>query len=777
MRILNHTGLTAAAVSGRTGYPGHSITVVAKALFRLAPGELTELLDDDELAYPIGDVPATEDEEGGEIRYASDFVHYKPRTDLILVGSCHPPGSEPVPSCRVTFQVGQIGRSLQVSGDRWWSGGNVGHRMTDPYPFTRMELSWERAYGGPHCPDNPVGRGNGPILLEDGREAWPLPNIEYPEQLVAAPEDRPIPAGFGPVAMDWTPRRERTGTYDQEWLRSRWPWYPADLDWGFFNASTRDLQPEGYLQGDEDLFLENLHPDEPTFRTRLPGIRVRCFANRLPEAFDSPPRTERERQDWSPPPDEAMDFVEIPLGLDTLWVDADAGRVALVWRGHADVRDENFSGVMDLFLMTEELSEAPAALEECRQAFRALADLEDGIDDEEPAEPAQGEPAASSPEAEDEEEEEEIDLGLAHDPEEQLRKDMERLGIDLDDPPEVTDEDLARSREFFREQGMDDVVALLDELDEPEDAPEEKEPEAPWTRERVLAAYEADETLAGTDLRGLDLSGLALDGADLAGARLAGADLSGTSLVESMLADADLSRARLTSADLSVADLTGSLLEEAKLQKARLDDTVFESARLNHADLTEARGTGATFVGADLSDAVLLGADFSEGDFTGAILDRVDARNATFASAEFDRVRAVEAMFASADLGELRAAGALDLSGANFTQVEAPGSVWSGATLEGAVLAWARLEGADFSDANLRGADFYAAHLREARFDRANLLDARLATADAFEASFAGAELARADLRGGNFYAAEFLDARFWNTETEGANLRMTKYG
>lgn len=810
VNIRNPSGLQTVPIPGRLHHPDHSLTVVAKALFRLEPGQLTELLDDEELGFPTGDVPRNEDDEAEdpEICYPSDFVHFKPRTDLMLVGRCHAPGSEPIPSCRVTFQVGAHGRSLHVFGDRWWTAGGVGRQMTEPEPFTEMDLSWERAYGGPKCPDNPVGRGNEPVELEDGRRVWPLPNVEYPEQLISSPDDRPAPAGFGPMPMGWEPRRSKVGTYDDRWLESRWPWFAEDMDWRLFNAAPLILQPEGFMRGDEEIYLENLHPEEPHFRTRLPGIRVRCFVNELPEGVHPPPPTEKERQEWSPPPREEMTFREIPMSLDTVWVDAEEGLVALVWRGHGPARDQDYEEIRDIFLMAEPLSEPAADLDSCRASFWAHVDEEEGTEEEDEGEAIETVPVgaagaaeegpeategAGHPEGEGEEDEPEVEPPV--DATAKLREDMKAMGIDPDDPPEPTEEEREKAKEFFREKGMDDVVALLEGEEEPEEEPEAPEP--PWSRERVEEQYAENRDLADEDLRGLDLSDMVLEAADLSGADLTGAKLARTKLVDAdltgatlvrvdltdaeltgaSLAESDLTEARLPGADLTGADLTGARMPEANLTGADLTDALLEGAQLQASDLTDAEAGDAVFVEANLSGAVLIRGHFEAADFTGAILDRVDAREASFESAEFGQVRAVEAMLAGANLREIRAADALDLSRANLSQVEATESVWSGATLEEAVLAWAVLDGADFTGANLRGADFYAAHLREARFSKANLLDARLAAADAFEAQFDEADLARGDLRGGSFYAAEFQDVRFHETSTEGADLNMTKHG
>jgi len=809
MKILTSQPLTIAPLAGRLSFPEHTLTVVVKGLFRLDEGRLRHAVPEHELAFPTGDVTEGEPEEGpGSLRYSSDFVHYKPRADLLLVGRCHAPGGGAIPSCPVAFQVGDRRQQLLVTGDRWWSGEGGRVRMTDPTPFTDMPLGWDRAYGGSACPDNPVGRGHEPVVLEDGREAWPLPNIEFPGQRVGAPEDRPTPAGFGPIAMDWTPRHGRSGTYDAAWLRDRWPWFPADLDWGLFNSAPAGMQTDGFLVGDEEVYLENLLAGRPRFQTRLPGIRVRCFVDALPPGVQSPPRTALEREDWQPPSREEMDFREIPLNLDTLWVDTEQELVALVWRGYTEVRDEEFAEIRSLFVHAEPVDQDPAPMEACRRLFWETLDAEEGSEvegavpppfdeaelDANPFGDLEGEAAS---EGGDDDLDEELELPF--DAEAKLRADLEAMGLDPDRPRETTPEEREQAKEVFREVGRDDLVALLelvDAVDEEEEV-EAEPPHVPWSREMVEAAHEAGEPLDDLDLRGLDLSGLdlsgvravgtdltgadlrgvRLEGADLTRARLADADLGGGEVGDAIFLEADFTGARLRSVSAAGADFSSAILARADLTEADLTGAVLEECDLRGAILLRVEARDAVFVSADLSGAQLIRGSFAGADFSEAILAGIDGREAGFQGAEFYRVRAPGAMLAGADLDGLRAADALDFTEANLSQVIAPDSNWSGVTLTRAVLAWAVLDGADFTGANLQGTDFYAAHLRGARFSKADLLDARLATANAFEASFDGANLAGADLREGNFYGAEFLEAHFLETLVDGANLKMTKHG
>jgi hypothetical protein len=230
----------------------------------------------------------------------------------------------------VRITVGPVDKTLMVFGPRAWRRELSGHRgPTEPQSFVSVPITYENAFGGATSKRNPMGRG---IESED------LPRIEDPRRLVISPGDNIHPAGFGPLAAGWQPRADVVGTYDERWLKERWPWFPEDFDYGYFNAAPRDQQVEGFFNGDEGLVFGNLHPEHEIYRTRLPGRRVRCFFH----------ESETDGQQRSR---------EVPLKLDTLWIDLNTEKMVLVWRGNIPVRTIKMKEVDKILAWTELLSE------------------------------------------------------------------------------------------------------------------------------------------------------------------------------------------------------------------------------------------------------------------------------------------------------------------------------------------------------------------------------------------------------------------------------------
>nr|WP_301334573.1 DUF2169 domain-containing protein [Variovorax dokdonensis] len=247
--------------------------VAVKATFDVLPDGSTEVA---QVQPPVLREPAYHGEPGkSSIKYEADLVLTKATTDIIVVGHAHAPSGRPVEQLDAGFRVGPVQKMLRVFGDRRW--GLVG--ATSPLPFTKMPLVYERAFGGVDAmssdPErdwewrNPVGCGYS--IRKDHLDGSTLPNIEAPDRLIRAWDDRPAPAGFGAIGSHWQPRASFAGTYGEDWMKTRQPLLPVDFDERFFQYAPADQQSPEFLIGGESVVALNLSP-RGVLRFRLPRL-------------------------------------------------------------------------------------------------------------------------------------------------------------------------------------------------------------------------------------------------------------------------------------------------------------------------------------------------------------------------------------------------------------------------------------------------------------------------------------------------------------------------
>lgn len=284
--------------------------VVVKASFDIRPDGSLEVAREQP---PVLAVPVHHGKPGhSSLRYESDLVLTKATTDVLVVGHAHAPAGTAVTQADVGFRVGPVQKVLRVWGDRTWGAFGI----SAPQPFTQMPLVYERAYGGVDAqsatPDqdwdwrNPVGVGYATSSAHAA--GLPLPNLEYPDQLIRGWDDRPAPAGFGPIESHWQPRVSFAGTYDDHWMRTRQPLLAQDLDDRYFQCAPQDQQAPEFLRGGEPVVLHGLSP-LGTLRFALPKFYL-GFETRF---TDGSREVHQQRK------------------LHTVILEPDLPRVSLVW--------------------------------------------------------------------------------------------------------------------------------------------------------------------------------------------------------------------------------------------------------------------------------------------------------------------------------------------------------------------------------------------------------------------------------------------------------------
>jgi uncharacterized protein YjbI with pentapeptide repeats len=661
------------------------LSVLAKASFDLAPGALSLTSPEPVLATEVH----FQDNPHRSVRAASDRVPYRPQADVTFVGHAYTPPGRPIAERRVRLGVHRYGaagreslldKELVVRGD----AGDAGSTR----PFERVGLEYEHALGGAGFADNPLGRGVVPGSLP--------PNLLHATNPNLPGCYAPIPSSF-PCRQLLLPEAVRNAA------AQRVPELPEFLaegrafPWGYFSSAPFD-QRLPYLQGNEWLVLEGLHPMLPSLEVQLPRVQTIALVAGLSELG-------------------VPDGGDLALRLDTVRIDGDAGRVVVAWRGFFDLPEP-----------------AERALSMVRVAV--------GVS-------LEGKPWAWGHEAR------EVALSVRHRSSDVLPPptEVEDLG-----PPRSVSAPLSRLRPLPPPPAMvvqtpspemvllaaspawlgtlsadeppPDPLTLLGggladaDLDlggtmvtvggaplPPSPMPFAAKPSEPLSADTFRVAGKArvespqPPSPASSELRarvieavrnGARLSALPLAGADLSLLELAGADFSDADLTGASLVGSHVRGAKFVRACLVRARLSSAVLAEATFARASLDDADLSGADLSGADLARAVGERACFAGAKL-----VGARLGYTRLRGASMERADLSGVTAPHADWSHVTLRDARLAGAGLRGVRLAGA-SLVAAVLDEADLRDTNLEGAHLEGSSHAKARLDGATLEGATFR---------------------------------------------------------------------------
>lgn len=285
----------------------------------------------------------------------------KPRGEVLVTGKCFAPKGKAVPAHEVKVKLGTVDKRLYVFGDRSWKRkGGAFKTISDPKPFTEMDVSYAGAFGGPDYEKNPTGKGL-PVKTDTGDTIQPLPNVENPKRLIGSPGDRPEPVGFSVLDPIWPQRMRFQATYDRNYKQKYFPGYPADLDWHYFMNAQEDQWIKGYFKGNEAFEISHMHPDIPLIKGNLPDLYPRCFI--LSATKGSKP-----------------EFTELPMNLDTIWFFPEKMLALLIWRKGIEVEDDEADQITHVLGAYEDRAdEPPRTLEHYRKALEKRINSDDDL--------------------------------------------------------------------------------------------------------------------------------------------------------------------------------------------------------------------------------------------------------------------------------------------------------------------------------------------------------------------------------------------------------------
>lgn len=294
-------------------------TCIVKATFALSNRREGTVLSVAEEQMPVCMTPVHYgDPAKSSLKYEAETAPVKVGTDVALVGHAYATLAQAT-YLDVSVAVGPARAIVRVFGDRVWTSALGRWVPTQPKPFERMPLVYERAYGGwdrssdeskkPEFePRNPVGVGFVSKRRGSPNEGDPVPNLEDPYNPIQSPSDRPTPAGFGFIGAHWQPRTAYAGTYDDTWQQRRMPLLPQDFDRRFYSAAHPRLALQGFLRGGEPVEIVNASPHgilRFTLPTAQPIVALRQADGTIARAA---------------------------MPLDTIVVNTDEAKLFLVWR-------------------------------------------------------------------------------------------------------------------------------------------------------------------------------------------------------------------------------------------------------------------------------------------------------------------------------------------------------------------------------------------------------------------------------------------------------------
>lgn len=300
MEFVNRSGVSAGWTMGFDREGRELIVVVVKATYMIPKsGDEPRLLEEQ---APL----ITADTFSGEPGLSApvlevDYAHRKLACDVLLNGTAYAPASRPVTEIEVGLKVGTMIKPFLVVGNRRWQKRLLGTQAGAADPFISMPISYDNAFGGTDFGNgdpgqiktylaNPVGKGFVPSRHDiDGHQ---MPNTEEIRHKVNDPAGNYRPMSFGPIGRNWLPRMTFAGTYDEEWVAKRAPFWPDDFDDRYFQAAPPDQQIP-FPIGGEEVALKNLTPDGlvyfrlPHFAPSVLFVRHKSIAHELKAMTDT----------------------------------------------------------------------------------------------------------------------------------------------------------------------------------------------------------------------------------------------------------------------------------------------------------------------------------------------------------------------------------------------------------------------------------------------------------------------------------------------------------
>jgi len=322
MQLYNQTPFSAEQMLLLDENGSDVLVVVVKATYKLSENSIS--IDDNQRPVLLVD-EYYGDPGKSSLKYESETAFFKPGTDVVFIGHAYAPDETTV-HLDVSLKAGKLQKNITVFGDRYWDKIFGIWFISDPKPFEKMPIQYERSFGGCCMDDqnkpidfyvkNPVGTGYSAVKNKSERKNTLLPNLEDPNCLISSPCDLPKLAGFGFIAPNWSYRLKLSGTYDSQWEKNRMPLLPEDFNRKYFNSAHPDLISQEFFKGGEPIELINLTPNGRSQFT-LPEIELLITVKM-----------------------KHSEVIQQKLNMDTILINTDENIVMITWRNYLNIHNK-----------------------------------------------------------------------------------------------------------------------------------------------------------------------------------------------------------------------------------------------------------------------------------------------------------------------------------------------------------------------------------------------------------------------------------------------------
>lgn len=297
MKVHNNTPFPAVAWKSVDAQKKWHLTTLTRVKYQLCPTPIQgvwELRLTPNQGELFGEDIYYDNDLKNAVRYESDYVTYKPNSDIILNANTHAPAGKLSQKWSCGVQIintqGELIKEtyLNITGQCLWEKRRLtGWKKNKIIPVTQVPTHYGKAYGGTLLNPKATEKNQPNYLVEEiknpvgcGVQHKDMPATPFFAHQITWQETRldnkPYPAGLSAINRAWKIRLDKAGTYDQHWIDHQHPYPPFDFSYLHNQAANPELVLEGYIELGAHIVLKNLLPDSPIVKIKIPELY--CFA-------------------------------------------------------------------------------------------------------------------------------------------------------------------------------------------------------------------------------------------------------------------------------------------------------------------------------------------------------------------------------------------------------------------------------------------------------------------------------------------------------------------